>query len=274
MKLSIITINKNNAKGLRKTMESVFSQTYRDFEYIVVDGASSDDSVRIIKEFAQKFETGGWNLENFKWISEPDTGVYNAMNKGIKKATGEYLLFLNSGDFFVSSDVLEKVFSVCNGADILCAQCNVSKEGKKKCTIALPQSITFGRIYYHGLPHQSTFIKRSLFDTYGLYREDFKYNSDVAFWCKVIIDNHVSTQTLDIVTTDYNLEGISAKEHQSEQYLREIQQIFAPYNKFTPDYDAMKGSEDDKMWDWVKCHKYLVLPLEWMYKFAYKVNKR
>ena len=98
MKLSIITINRNNAEGLRKTMESVLSQTYRDMEYIVVDGASTDQSVNVIKECVNQLKNEDRRMK-LDWMSEPDTGIYNAMNKGIKKATGEYLLFLNSGDW-------------------------------------------------------------------------------------------------------------------------------------------------------------------------------
>ncbi len=89
MKLSIITINKNNAYGLRKTIQSVINQTYSNIEYIIIDGASTDGSIDVIKKFEDKID---W------WASEPDTGIYNAMNKGIKIATGDYCQFLNSGD--------------------------------------------------------------------------------------------------------------------------------------------------------------------------------
>ena len=86
MKLSIITINYNNAIGLKKTIESIVEQTYHEFEYIVIDGGSNDDSKKVILE----------NQNNISdWCSEKDAGIYNAMNKGILKATGEYLLFLN-----------------------------------------------------------------------------------------------------------------------------------------------------------------------------------
>ena len=91
MKLSIVTINRNNAKGLEKTMQSVATQTYREFEYIVVDGASSDNSTEIIK--AQ--EAG---FAHLKWVSEPDSGIYNAMNKGVRMASGDYVQILNSGE--------------------------------------------------------------------------------------------------------------------------------------------------------------------------------
>ena len=95
MKLSIVTVNLNNADGLLKTIESVASQTFTDFEYIIVDGASTDESLNIICQYENV------PMSHFQWISEPDSGIYQAMNKGIRMAKGEYLLFLNSGDYFV-----------------------------------------------------------------------------------------------------------------------------------------------------------------------------
>ena len=102
MKLSIVTINKNNCKGLRDTMESIVSQTSKDFEYIVVDGASTDGSVEVIREFASKFGVG------MKWVSEPDGGIFSAMNKGLGMAEGDYCLFLNSGDSLYDENVVGK----------------------------------------------------------------------------------------------------------------------------------------------------------------------
>ena len=270
MKLSIITINRNNAEGLRKTMESVLSQTCRDFEYIIVDGASTDGSVAVIKELTRERVN---ELKNFTWISEPDTGIYNAMNKGIKKAKGEYLLFLNSGDFLISPDVLERVFVSNPSADILCAHCHMSRNGNVESTIMMPQEITFALIYYYGIPHQSTFIKRVLFDKYGLYREDFKYNSDIAFWYKAIIDNHASTQTIDVVTTDYNLEGISSKECNSAQYIHEKEEILHPYNRFTPDYKAWQQERKilDK-YQWLERHNLIQRCLALCYKVLKRIN--
>lgn len=110
MKLSIITVNRNNTEGLRKTIESVVSQTYTDFEYIIIDGASTDGSVDIIKEYADRITY---------WVSEPDNGIYNAMNKGILKAKGEYLQFLNSGDWLVDEGVLQTMIKYTDDVDIL-----------------------------------------------------------------------------------------------------------------------------------------------------------
>jgi len=95
MKLTIITINYNNVAGLQKTLESVFGQTCRAFEYILVDGASADGSKELIEQFSAKADFP------FRWLSEPDNGIYAAMNKGIRMAQGEFLHFLNSGDWLV-----------------------------------------------------------------------------------------------------------------------------------------------------------------------------
>ena len=101
MKFSIITINYNNCEGLRRTIESVVNQTCHDFEYIIIDGGSTDGSVDVIKQYADQIDY---------WVSEPDKGIYNAMNKGVAVAKGEYCLFLNSGDSLHNNSALAKVF--------------------------------------------------------------------------------------------------------------------------------------------------------------------
>ena len=109
MKLSIITVNKNNAAGLKQTMESVISQDFDDYEYIVIDGGSSDESTAVIRQYEHKLAY---------WVSEPDSGIFNAMNKGIGKASGEYCLFLNSGDALTENSLIN-VFSVDLSEDII-----------------------------------------------------------------------------------------------------------------------------------------------------------
>ena len=101
-KISIVTINYNNPSGLKKTIESVVNQTWKNFEYIIIDGGSTNGDVDIIKSFDNQIDY---------WVSEPDKGIYNAMNKGIKKATGDFIIFINSGDNFTNSSVLEEVQS-------------------------------------------------------------------------------------------------------------------------------------------------------------------
>lgn len=271
IKLSIITINRNNAEGLRRTLDSVATQTNREFEHIIVDGASTDNSVEVIKDYVRRVNSEELIVKSVFWVSEPDHGVYEAMNKGIKKATGEYLLFLNSGDFLIAPDVIERVMAQCNGADILCARCNVSDNGSVVWTSNPPDYVTFGTLYTVGLAHQSTFIKRTLFDSCGLYREDFRYNSDIAFWFKSIIDHHATTQRIDVITTDYNLDGISSKEGETEQYKKEHDEILAPYAKFIPDYEELNLLRRDYViWSWVKRHKFVYS----IVKICYKIGKR
>lgn len=263
MKLSIITINYNNAEGLRKTMESVLSQTYKDFEYVVVDGASTDGSVEIVRLYADSQairQRGDEAKRQVIWISEPDTGIYNAMNKGIRMAHGEYLLFLNSGDFLIASDVLERVFAQNPEADIICARCNVSDNGKVVWTSPYLPKVTLKDLYFVGIPHQSTFICRSLFEKYGMYREDFRYNSDIDFWYKAIVLGEATTQGVDVITTDYNLDGVSAHEAHNQVFINEHKQIeaqgFLP--KVLPDYECWR--EERKLlskYRWIEQHKCL-----------------
>ena len=271
MKLSIITINYNNAAGLKKTLDSVAEQTYTDFEHIIVDGASTDGSVDEIIAYSQSPIA---NRHKITWISESDTGIYNAMNKGVKMANGEYLLFLNSGDFLIGEDVLEKVFENECTADILCARCNVSDNGKVVWTSNPPEKVTFGTLYMVGLAHKSTFIRKSLFEQYGYYDESFRYNADIEFWYRAIVDNGASAQKIDLVTTDYNLVGISSKEHQSDSYIKEKERILAPYKAFVVDYDLYSSKAKDLyILEWLKKHKLLYAIVLLFYKMERKIKK-
>ena len=110
MKLSIITINYNDAEGLERTIKSVTSQTFRDFEFIVIDGGSTDNSIEIIKKYEKDIDF---------WVSEKDGGIYPGMNKGLKQAKGEYVNFMNGGDRYHSPDVLENIFKLETNADII-----------------------------------------------------------------------------------------------------------------------------------------------------------
>ena len=241
MLLSIITINRNNASGLDKTIRSVLSQTWKDFEYIIVDGASSDDSVKVIQTYASLIG------ERLKWISEPDTGIYNAMNKGIRMSSGEYLLFLNSGDFLAGASVLEDLHIESFTADIVVAKCNVLEGDKVVWTFIPQKTYTFGGIYFNGIAHQSSFIKKSLFEKCGLYDESYKYNGDTEFWYRAIIDNQASTQSSDVVVTNYGLGGLSDVLKDNPEFNDEHKRILSNplFEKFLPDYYNWRK---DKEW--------------------------
>ena len=171
MKLSIITINYNNAAGLKKTLDSVASQTYTDFEHIIVDGASTDGSVDEIIAYSQSPIA---NRHKITWISEPDTGIYNAMNKGVLMAEGEYTLMLNSGDYLVDDHVIENVLPLLDGTDII--QGNTIEEYLDKTMRNRgygKSDIDFFDVMKGHFLHQAAFCRRDLFGRYGMFM--FRY---------------------------------------------------------------------------------------------------
>ena len=178
MKYSIITVNYNNKEGLRKTIESVINQTFQDFEYIVIDGGSTDGSTDILKEYDARI--------NY-WISEPDGGIYQGMNKGILKATGEYLNFMNSGDCFYDNKRLEFIED-CHFTDdiIVGSDYYYDPVTNKGFTSILPPRLSMYSLYKGSFPHQSSFLRRELFKD-CLYDEHLRMVSDWKFFIQKII---------------------------------------------------------------------------------------
>jgi len=217
MTLSIITVNKNNAAGLEKTIQSVVCQTSHDYEYIIIDGASDDESVNIIKKHANKI--------NY-WVSEPDTGIYNAMNKGIRKAQGDYCLFLNSGDWLIEPKTLENVFSEIKGkeADIFYSDKSKSDNTLKQ----YPYDLSLMILVKHTINHQNTLIKRSLFSDHGFYNENLAISSDwefilFEFWKYKNIFNHIKT---NIAIFDVNGIGSSETLERTKEALIVFKNVF------------------------------------------------
>jgi glycosyltransferase involved in cell wall biosynthesis len=205
--LSIITINFNSAEGLQKTIESVISQVFSDFEYIIIDGGSTDSSVNVIKQYENRITY---------WISEPDKGVYNAMNKGILQAKGEYCLFLNSGDTLYSKTILNEIFNMNYAEDIITG--NFLKQYPKKEIVDKGhayhrakegKNLSLFDFFVSNIPHQATFIKRKLFDRYGLYDENYKIVSDWLFFLKTIVFESVEVKYIDTTIARFDMEGIS-----------------------------------------------------------------
>ena len=203
MKLSIITINYNNASGLKETFESIKKQTCRDFEYVVVDGNSNDGSKEVIEEYQECIS---------KWVSEPDTGIYNAMNKGAKMSSGEYMLFLNSGDFLHSDNVIDKLLNEQFDEDIVC--CSMFSFNEKSNHLCLPPKNVSLYTFIGGgsMLHPSTLIKRSIFDKVGGYIEKYKIISDWCFFVDSMVVCKCTYKVYDyIVLTSFNEFGISSK---------------------------------------------------------------
>lgn len=221
--LSIITINYNNAQGLEKTIESVSAQNSQDFEYIVVDGNSEDESKNIIQKNKN-------HINN--WISEPDSGVYNAMNKGIKMATGKYLLFLNSGDLLENKDVVSKILpELKSDEDIIYGNLIYSKNGVSVEKFTPPNELNLVYFLHFFLPHPATFIKKNLFNKVGFYKEDFKIISDWEFFLRAIIIHGASYKHLDIIISNFDNSGISSDAVNKNLIEEEKQKV---YNELFP----------------------------------------
>ena len=219
--LSVITVCYNEEDNMGKTCRSVYKQTSENFEWIVIDGKSTDNTLEIIKKYKKKISS---------LISENDKGVYDAMNKGISKAKGRYLLFLNGGDMLKNKDVLKKVSKYI-------------KEDSEK------SSIYYGDLYYDNgeivtfkksklnknffvkktISHQATFIKRKLFQDYGKYNTKYKITADFDFWVKAIIMNKVKTKYIPMIISVFDLSGISTNYKLAKKQIKERNEVLINY---------------------------------------------
>ncbi len=211
MKLSIITICYNE-KQIRRTCESIVNQSWQDFEWIVVDGGSTDETLDILRDYKDRIDV---------LISEKDNGVYDAMNKGIKKASGEWLSFMNGGDSFYSSDVLKKTFGSSQNFDTGILYGSTYTPEKEKFR-KYPKKLD--RLYFIGknINHQSTFIRRNLFEKYGLYDDKMKIAADFDKWCQ-FMTNGEKFQSLNFCVAANDLLGISSNPKYREIQEREYQ---------------------------------------------------
>lgn len=201
MKLSIITINYNNKIGLQKTIDSVISQTFKDYEWIIIDGGSTDGSKELIEKYSSYITY---------WISEPDKGIYNAMNKGIKVAKGEYLQFLNSGDALYSNIIIDELFKYNIYGDIIYGNAIFLKKDKTQFLVTPPKKISLSYfVSGHVINHQSTFIKKELFDN-NPYNENFQLVSDWEFEIKQAILGK-RYQYIDKVFVWYDYTGLTSQ---------------------------------------------------------------
>lgn len=216
MKISIITINYNNSEGLERTINSIQNQSLSDFEYLIIDGNSTDNSVEIIEKYSEKIDF---------WITEPDSGVYNAMNKGIKQAKGEYLLFINSGDYLKDNDSLRNAVPYLSKSDIiyfdLCVIHNDQCELKK-----YPDSISMKYLLKDTLPHPASFIKKNLFIRYGLYDESYKIISDWIFFFKAILLKKATYKHVNIFFSIFIFDGMSSKGENFELIFKEKERFY------------------------------------------------
>ncbi len=227
MKLSIITINYNNAEGLRKTLASVASQTYKSIEHIIIDGASTDDSVNVIQEYVDKVNREKLRVNSVVWTTEPDKGIYNAMNKGLRKATGSYIEILNSGDVLAAPDVTDRMVRELEKNEypaILYGNMLKSYDGKTiinrdTCRNGMytPQSFLY---FYRGtLNHDCAYIRRDLFEKYGLYNEEMKICSDWEWYVKAIALGGEKAVYTNIDVTIFDMNGVSESQGKNKDLI-------------------------------------------------------
>lgn len=196
MKISIITICRNVADDLARTIESVKIQTFKDYEYIIIDGESKDGTIDVIKSNEQYIS---------KWVSEPDNGIYDAMNKGIKMASGEWLIMMNAGDYFAEANVLEKVFAhdIPDTKTFLYSDVyGLRKNGDR---ILRPLSWEEGHLI-----HQSVIYRRKLHEEYGYYHVTKPLIiSDYLFFISVPKEQVMKIE--DVVIAVYEGGGVSSQ---------------------------------------------------------------
>ena len=231
--LSIITINFNDVTGLKRTVNSVFSQNNKEFEYIVIDGGSKDGSAAFINE----------NKTHFDYcISEPDKGIYNAMNKGILAAKGEYLLFLNSGDLLFDAETINNAIEILKSRtkDIFFGDLVNRKE--QDTLESYSEKITFKKFFDGSLPHPASFIKRSCFLDDNLYDEDLKIVSDWKFFILGIFKRNFSFEYIDQIIAIYYLDGISSTNKELDTYERQkiLKQEFPLFYDDYLEYQMLK----------------------------------
>ena len=177
-KLSVITINYNNSAGLERTIKSVISQSYNYYEYIIIDGGSTDGSADVIKKYADTISY---------WVSEKDNGIYDAMNKGLDRATGDYVLFLNAGDEFYSSDTLTTIFSLESNADVYYGNTIIVNEKGEQLAdrrLTPPEQLSWKSLKYGMcVSHQSFIAKRTVCSPYNL---DYSISADIDWVIQVL----------------------------------------------------------------------------------------
>lgn len=175
--ISIITATFNSAKTLKDTIQSVLRQTNKDFEYLIIDGGSTDETIDIVKSYESEFSG------RLKWVSEKDQGIYDAMNKGIKMASGDVVGILNSDDYFTSDDILQTVDNAFKSHEIdaIYGDIHFIRDGNPQKYVRYYSSRMFRPFWlrFGFMPaHPSFYCKREIFDKAGLYSLDYKIGAD------------------------------------------------------------------------------------------------
>jgi glycosyltransferase involved in cell wall biosynthesis len=252
MKLSIITVNLNNREGLQRTAKSIVEQTFDDFEWLVIDGGSNDGSQDVLAPYASRIT---WS------VSEPDGGIYDAMNKGLARANGEFVQFLNSGDSFIDRNVLGKVFADESLADVNYGDQWCSHDGKNIEKRTYPETVELRFLFGAPLGHQASFIRTSWAKAHP-YRVDYSISADRAFFLDLYLAG-ASFHYLNLPVVYFDTDGVGSRESTREQRRLQLQAIkkeLLPERAVT-DFEQLMAKADE--YDFVM----RVPPLRWAYSF-------
>ncbi|ERJ60632.1 glycosyltransferase family 2 protein [Sphingobacterium paucimobilis] len=226
VKFSVVTINYNNKEGLSNTIQSVTSQKYSDVEYIVIDGGSDDGSISVIEEYREQIDC---------IVIEKDKGIYDAMNKGIERSTGDYLIFMNSGDTFFDSETISTyVDHVDDKSDILYGDAMGVKNGIEIMRLQQPKELDVSFWLFHSINHQASAISKNIFDRFGVYSDKRQVITvDWQYFIKIYLKDGVKFKYINQILCNYDLGGVSSDVALSQQHRLERESFI---EKKLPEY--------------------------------------
>ena len=201
--ISIITVCYNAAHLLAKTIESVIEQTYKNIEYIVIDGKSTDDTNEIIANYRSNIHT---------YVSEPDSCVFDAMNKGISVATGDLIIFLNAGDYYISPFVIEYFISKLNtaSADVFFGRFIWEAPLTRDIVLSDNSQVNYNwELKELNFPHPATIYKKNVFEQVGMFDLSFPLQADYEWNVRALVNRKIAFQYIDIITVRFRADGIS-----------------------------------------------------------------
>lgn len=225
--ISIVTINLNNINGLISTVQSVISQEFKNYEFILIDGGSVDGSREYIISNCKNFDS---------WVSEPDNGIFQAMNKGIKLATSEFIMFLNSGDKFLSSDSLFKLFKsgkLNNVESVYYFDGYMTENSCIKRKVFTPSKITLNQFFNSTVPHSGfSIIPQNLFIKYGYYNTETRYCADWEHFLKLFLYGIPFVKIPEVDISLFEIGGASY----SDNARKEREQLILKYGNIFSDH--------------------------------------
>lgn len=227
-KISVITVCKNSANTIYKCIESVVNQSYSNFEYIIVDGVSSDDTLKIIQNFADKIT---------KLITEPDNGIFDAMNKGISASSGDYIIFLNADDFFISTNTIKYTVNfILNEArsqyDIYYGKVLIINHQSGIGNIWNAAKTSRFSLYRASLPHPATIYKKAAFERCGVFNTTYKIASDYEWFVRALLKYKLKFKRIDLIITLFSKGGLSTQKDNSNFIKKEKDRVRKTYYGF------------------------------------------